>query len=282
VRASARVSVVVPSRDRPEGLTSCLGALARQDAEGLEVIVVDDGSRDRGAVSSAAAVLPGARVLRTSGAGPAAARNVGARAATGEVICFTDDDCEPEPGWARLLAERAGAAGAAAGRTVSPRGAGPTVRASQTITNHLQRASLERVGDTLRFSPTCNLACSRATITAVPFDESFPDAAGEDRDWCARAVAAGIPPAYVPGAVVVHRQQLDPAGFLRQQLRYGRGATRFRRRAPDRHLARPGFYAGLARAGFREGPRVGALVLAAQGATAAGILAERLATMRRR
>jgi glycosyltransferase involved in cell wall biosynthesis len=273
---TVRISVVVPTRDRVEHLGRCLHALAMQDAEGLEVVVVDDGSRDRGAVMSATARVPGARVMRTSGAGPAAARNLGARAATGEVICFTDDDCEPEPAWARLLGERARLAGAAAGRTVSPQGAVATVVASQAITNHLQLASLSPGGDRLGFSPTCNLACSRQAIAALPFDESFPDAAGEDRDWSARAVAAGMAPAFVPRAVVVHRQRLTPAGFLRQQVRYGRGASRFRRRASERRLARPAFYVALARAGFREGARVGALVLAAQGATAAGILAERL------
>ena len=109
------VSVVVPTRDRPESLRRCLGALRAQDLAELEVIVVDDGSRDRGAVEAAlAGAAPGVRLLRTPGRGPAAARNRGVRAATGEVVCFTDDDCEPEPGWARLLAGRSRVTGSAA------------------------------------------------------------------------------------------------------------------------------------------------------------------------
>ena len=113
-------SVVVPTRDRAAGLARCLDALAKQQVESLEVVVVDDGSRDRAALDEALERLPTARCLHTVGAGPAAARNLGARAATGDVVCFTDDDCEPAPGWAGLLATAAGETGVAAGRTVAP------------------------------------------------------------------------------------------------------------------------------------------------------------------
>ena len=44
--------------------------------------------------------------------------------------------------------------------------------------------------------------------------------------------------------------------------------------AAGRRLSRPGFYAGIIRRGFREGPAAGALVVAAQGLTGAGAAAE--------
>ncbi|HEX2128485.1 MAG TPA: glycosyltransferase family 2 protein, partial [Solirubrobacterales bacterium] len=84
-------SVVIPTRDRPTALRGCLVALAAQDAGGLDVVVVDDGSRDRHALDAVVAdALPDARVVRTPGRGPAAARNLGARAAEAEVVLFTD------------------------------------------------------------------------------------------------------------------------------------------------------------------------------------------------
>ncbi len=113
-------------------------------------------------------------------------------------------------------------------------------------------------------------------LAKLPFDESFPLAAGEDRDWSDRAAAAGLAPAYVPDAVVVHRQELTPRAFLRQQYAYGRGAARYRAAARGRRMAKPGFYGELVRGGFSTGPAVGAWVLAAQAATAAGVAAERL------
>jgi glycosyltransferase involved in cell wall biosynthesis len=273
------IAVVVPTRDRPEALGRCLGALASQDLDGIEVVVVDDGSRNRGAVEAVAAAH-GARLLRSPGRGPASARNLGAHASTREIVCFTDDDCEPSPAWARTLATAARAAPGrvAAGRTVSPRGAPAAVVASQAITNGLVAAS--RRSGSLGFAPTCNLAGERGTLTRLPFDPAYPDAAGEDRDWWARAIAAGIEARYEAEAVVVHRPQLDLGGFLRQQLRYGRGAARFRRGAGgERGFGSAGFYLGLVRGGFREGAAVGLLVLAAQVLTVVGLVLERVSLL---
>ena len=272
-------SVVIPTRDRPASLARCLAALTAQDAGELDLVVVDDGSRDRGAVEGAAQAA-GARIVRTPGRGPAAARNLGAHAAEGEVVLFCDDDCEPDPEWARLLtAAVSEATPVAAGRTVPAPGASAAVRASQAITNWLLISSLGP-GGRLGFAPTCNLACRRELAARVPFDEGFPDAAGEDRDWWARIAETGTGSAYVPEAVVVHRPDLTGRGFARQQFRYGRGAVRYRRAGAGRRLAGPRFYAGLVRAGFREGPGAGALVLAAQAITAAGVAAQRFGSRR--
>ncbi len=263
---------MIPTRDRPGPLGRLVAALAA-DADGLELVVVDDGSRARGPVAAAAGE---ARLLRTPGLGPAAARNLGARSAGGEVVCFIDDDCEPAPGWARTLAGAAGESGVAAGRTLAPPGAAAPVVASQAIVERLTLASLDPATGRLGFAPSCNLAVSREAVGRLPFDESFPSAAGEDRDWSDRAAAAGLAAAYVPEAVVVHHQRLGPGAFARQQYRYGRGATRFRARAADRRVAPASFYAGLVRRGFEDGPAVGGLVLAAQALTAAGVVAERV------
>jgi glycosyltransferase involved in cell wall biosynthesis len=265
------LSVVVPTRDRPQKLRGCLAALAGRH----EVVVVDDGSADRAAVADVvreAEALP----VRLDGRGPAAARNVGARVASGEVVCFTDDDCEPHEGWAEALAKPilAGQARCTAGRTTVASDASAADRAWQAIANHLQHQATEPGSSSPGFAPTCNLACSRSLLTELPFDESFPAAAGEDRDWSARAAENGAAPLFVPEAVVVHRPDLDARSFLRQQYRYGRGATRYRAASPSRDLGSPSFYAGLLRAGFTEGLGPGALVLAAQVATAAGAAIE--------
>jgi glycosyltransferase involved in cell wall biosynthesis len=273
------LSAVVPTRDRPAALARCLAALRAQSIGDLDLVVVDDGSRDRGPVSDVAAAA-GARLVRSPGRGPAAARNLGARACRGEVILFTDDDCEPRPDWAALLA---GALDdnvmVAAGRTDPPPDAGAAVSASQAITNRLLLASL-RPDRSLGFAPTCNLAATAGLLARIPFDEGFPDAAGEDRDWWARVGESGVASRYVSGAVVTHRPALRGRGLLRQQFRYGRGAVRYRRAGAGRGLGRPSLYAGMVRDGFRAGPAAGGLVVAAQLVTAAGALSERLGSGR--
>jgi glycosyltransferase involved in cell wall biosynthesis len=254
------ISVVVPTRDRPQALARCLAALARQRGPALEIVVVDDGS---GGVAAG-----GATVVRARGAGPAAARNLGARAASGNVICFTDDDCEPAPDWAQRLADACRESDAAAGTTVADRSAGRAAAASQLLTNALMASSLDAARNELRFAPTCNLACRAQTLRELPFDESFALAAGEDRDWCARLVASGATLRYVPQAIVSHCPQLGVSGLVRQQLRYGRGAVEFRDAGGT--LAGGGFYRTLAHDTLRAGPGTAALVAIAQASIAAG------------
>jgi glycosyltransferase involved in cell wall biosynthesis len=100
-----RISVVVPFRNAERHIERCLAALGRQepfDGE-YDVFAVDDGSSDRSAeiVRDFSAV----RLLRSVGAGPYAARNLGIRTSEGDVLAFTDADCEPAPDWIRQIAE---------------------------------------------------------------------------------------------------------------------------------------------------------------------------------
>ena len=272
-----RISVVVPTHERPDRLARCLTALAGQTVVSrLEVLVVDDGTRDPATVSSVAAPFGFVRVLSLGRQGPAAARNAGVRQATGSVICFTDDDCRPQPDWAERLARRiAGGADAVAGSTVNGAAGNPFAEASQIIANHLMvPAAAPAAG--LAFATSNNLACRADVARAVPFDERYRDAGGEDREWCGRLLDAGHVLAAEPGAVVFHDQELDLARFVDQQVRYGRGARRYRSdRASARRLEPPAFYLRLLHEGLRRGPATGALVAAAQVATAFGFAAER-------
>lgn len=276
---STAISVVVPTRDRPSALGRCLAGLASQDAP-LELVIVDDGRRELVDVGLARA-LGADSVVRSGGAGAARARNLGVRTARGEVVCFIDDDCIPRADWARRLAAVAAAVGVAAGATIAAPGAGSAALASHTIVEHLRRRSLDRASGRLGFAPSCNLAARRETLERLPFDESFPGAGGEDREWCARAAVAGLAPAYAPEAIVVHARDEGPGALLAQGYRYGRGGARHRREA-DLGLGSPAFYAALFRAGFAHGPRPGALLLAAQAATAFGVAVERIASRARR
>jgi glycosyltransferase involved in cell wall biosynthesis len=261
------LAVVVPTRDRPAALAACLSAVRAQDDAGpFEVVVVDDASADPGAVASVAAAAR-ARVVRGEGRGPAAARNLGARSTDAPLVCFTDDDCRPGPTWLAALDRRfTDGVEAVAGPTRNGRPDDPFAAASQTLTNHVTDWSHDPVADTVGFAPTSNLAVRRELLDRLPFDESFPLAAGEDRDWCARLAAADIPLAWEPSAWVAHHQDLSLRRFWRQQVRYGQGA----RHLPGASLHPPMFYVRLAGRGLGEGPAVAGLVVLAQVAVAVG------------
>ena len=84
------ISVIIPVFNSADYLRSTLEHLARSTVEPHEIIVVDDGSTDG---SAKAALELGAKVLSAGGrSGPARARNLGAKAATGEILFFLDAD----------------------------------------------------------------------------------------------------------------------------------------------------------------------------------------------
>jgi glycosyltransferase involved in cell wall biosynthesis len=84
------VSVIVPAYNSVGTLERCLAALQQSRLRPIEVIVVDDGSKD--ATRETASKFP-VTILSTGGRmGPAFARNVGANAATGDVLFFLDSD----------------------------------------------------------------------------------------------------------------------------------------------------------------------------------------------
>jgi mycofactocin glycosyltransferase len=216
------VTVVVPVRDRTDGVRRLLGAL-----DGLRVLVVDDGSADPAAV---AAVVEGAgaRLLRHERSrGPAAARNTGLAAATTPLVAFLDSDVVPEPGWLDpLLAALADpAVGLAAPRIVAL----PPVR------GWLGR--YEALRSSLDLGPDPALVVPRSRVAYVPsaamvvrraavgggFDERMPVA--EDVDLVLRLHAAGWRSRYEPAARVAHDHRTRPGQWWLRKAYYGTGAA---------------------------------------------------------
>ncbi len=261
-------TVVVPTRDRPEALRRCLAAVRSQRHVRLDIVVVDDGSRAAEQVTAIAKEFA-ARVVRLEGAGPAAARNAGARVVATERVLLLDDDCIPRAGWAAALVGDGTQLPRTviAGGVVPPPNAPVWLRASERLAVSAEEES--------GFFRTLNLSCGADVLRELSFDETFPGAAGEDRDWCFRAAAAGAVFVREPGAMVEHCAEMGARAFLLQQLRYGRAVHLLRRRGS--HVA----VRGRARRrglldGFSEGALVGAAMVVGQVVIAVGYLLERL------
>ena len=172
------VSVVVPTCDRPKELSRCVEAILGQNTtRSFEVVVVDDGrsTRVEAPLDARVTVVSGARL------GPAAARNSGIRAATGSLVCFTDDDCIPDELWLESAIAALESDPDAVGVE------GPTVCEPFD--------PLYRVGprnDRPGAFWTCNVAYRRDELLAIGgFDETFPHPFCEDRDLGARMSARG-------------------------------------------------------------------------------------------
>ena len=243
------VSVVVPTRDRMASLGATVEALRRQqDAEPFELIIVDDGSTDGTGAFLAALAAQGAIVhVIGGGRGAAAARNAGIGRAGGELIAFTDDDCEVPPDWVARLRQRLVQTGAAAvgGRVVAAPDAARPARISQAITNGIARALND--GSEAAFLTSNNVAYRAAALReAGLFDERFTGAGGEERELHARLRTRGERLVYAADIVVTHRPPMSWRDFLRQQAAYGRGARRYYRQrdtdSGERSRMGPGQY----------------------------------------
>ena len=215
-----RVSVVVIHFDQPVQLARTLAALARQDhpADRLEVLVVDDGS------PSEPEVPLGVRLLRQEDRGfrAAAARNLGAAHATGDVLCFLDADTVPEPGYVRALTrlpslapevvtvgrrEHADLAAAPADAPVEEAGPAHRLPAPQWLADGYaaSRDLLDADDRSYRFVISAVLACSRWLFDVVGgFGEDDDVYGGEDWEWAHRAWLAGAALAHVSEAVAWH------------------------------------------------------------------------------
>ena len=101
------ISVIVPVYNAEKYLTRCVNSILAQEPCNLEIILVDDGSRDGSPAlcDDFAARDPRVRVIHKANGGVSAARNDGIESARGEYIAFCDNDDHYAPGMlARLLA----------------------------------------------------------------------------------------------------------------------------------------------------------------------------------
>jgi GT2 family glycosyltransferase len=195
------VSVVVPTYCRDELLGRCLSALAAQRMRlgQIEIIVADDAGSPitrRLVEDFGGKCVVKIRYVAVGPAhGPAAARNCGWRAACGEFIAFTDDDCVPQADWIEKgVAAMIGAhAEAAAGQVMVPLPPNPT--------DYERDCAGLAHGEFV----TANCFCRRSVLEVVGgFDERFTVAWREDSDLQFTLLEHGFRIVRVGDAIVVH------------------------------------------------------------------------------
>jgi GT2 family glycosyltransferase len=169
------VTVIIPTRGRPEALKRCLKKLllhVNQHPECM-IIVSDDGE----ASETSAALgndFAGVHVVQGPRRGPAANRNCGAKHSSGHLIIFLDDDCIPDPNIIAAYQEAAlenPEIGVFEGR----------ITAEGTETGFADTAPSNETGGYLW---SCNFAIRRDLFTSIGgFDERYPFPGMEDVDF---------------------------------------------------------------------------------------------------
>jgi glycosyltransferase involved in cell wall biosynthesis len=222
------VTVVVPTRDRPEQLASCLESLRGALRDTDELVVVDSASIDAVAVG-AVATAAGARVVRCELPGVNRARNAGWRAGSSQVVLFTDDDVVVDSGWRDALADAVtatGEIGFVTGRILPPAGEQPSRDVAIKRDDLPVTYDATSVGN---LGHGASLAIRREVLERVGgWDEAMGTGgrfgAAPEHDLFDRCFAAGYVGRYEPTALAWHAQWRGPRRLLLLDLRYGYGA----------------------------------------------------------
>ena len=215
-----RVSVVVCAYNAERTIHRCLASLAALNYPDYEVILVNDGSRDR--TLEIAESYDFCRIISQPNKGLSVARNVGAEAASGEIVAYTDSDCVADPDWLNYLVAKMEVSNLAAcggpnfpppenalvPAVVAVAPGGPThVLISDEVAEHIAG---------------CNMAFAREVLMRLGGFDPVYRAAGDDVDICWRFQDAGFVIGFSPVAVVWHFRRNTVSAYCNQQRGYGK------------------------------------------------------------
>jgi glycosyltransferase involved in cell wall biosynthesis len=212
-----RLSVIVCTRNRARLIGPCLGSIERALSAAApveaQIVVVDNGSTDDTAATVAAWAAQASFPVKLEyepRPGIAGAHNCGFRAATGDLLVCTDDDCRLDANYIRnLLAHDAqdDALVLRGGRVEL----GDATDLPLTIKADLQPQHWSRVLRSARRENLgncfhgCNVSMRRALLDRVGlYDDAHFSTGAEDTDFIFRCYVAGIAIEYAPDLVVYH------------------------------------------------------------------------------
>ena len=233
-------SVVVPAYNGAAVIGRCLDALGSQScASGCyEIIVVDDGSTDAtaAAVDAWRSCHPEhlCRLVQQANAGPAAARNHGAREAEAPIVLFTDADCAAQPDWIERMAgafDQPDVAGAKGAYLSDQQGLVPRLVQAEYEDRYDRMAGQEQID----FIDTYSAGYRRSVfLENEGFDPIFTTASVEDQEFSFRLAQKGYRLIFVPEARVKHLHDASIAEYARRKYYIGYWKALLTRWHPER------------------------------------------------
>jgi glycosyltransferase involved in cell wall biosynthesis len=196
MNAAPAVSVVVPTVNRVALLDRCLRGLAGQEGVPFEVIVVGGDDPQIAAVAESWKGQLSLRFLRSVVPGAGVKRNVGWSVARAPIVAFTDDDCEPAPGWLKSIVS------AFTDPAIDLVQGAVAAHPDDGDVSGVFARTIEVSAPTQTY-PNANLAFRRTMLERVDgYDSTLR--AGEDTDLVWRVLESGSRAQFVPEALVWH------------------------------------------------------------------------------
>jgi len=210
------VTVIIPHYNDLKRLDQCLNAVMAQTypRDRFEVIVSDNNS-PVGIEAVAAVVGDRGRVIHApiKGAGPA--RNAGVKAASNEILAFTDSDCIPEKGWLEAGVKVLAGVDYVGGKVAVLTRPGITKSGAEAY-ECLFAFNNEKYVTQEGFSVTANMFCTK---TMFQKNGDFRSDVSEDTEWGLRAKDNGFRIAFARDAVVGHPAREDWEALRKKMVR---------------------------------------------------------------
>ena len=230
-----KISVVIPTYNRQGLLKKNIESLLKQDfsKNDYEILICDDGSTDQteSVVKDFidANKLPSIRYFKQKNQGPAAVRNLGIKNATGEIVAFTDDDCEADHDWLseiyKTFAKDPNIIGVG----------GVTYSIPSQITPFTHQVENKEPWS----FPTCNIAYSKKLLDEIGgFDRQFPFT-NEDADISWRIESRGQV-VHNPNMKILHAPR--PSSFIKElrAIRFLGSEFVLQKKMPEEYKKRKG------------------------------------------
>jgi O-antigen biosynthesis protein len=233
-RTWPRVSVVICAYNAADTLEGCLASLEQLTYPDYEIVLVNDGSRDR--TSEIGHRCPRVRVIDIPNGGLSAARNVGLAAATGDIVAYTDADVSVDRDWLTFLVQPflTSEVVASGGPNVVPPDDPPMAQSIARAPGGPTHVLLD--DRTAEHVPGCNMAFRREALLAIGGFNPVYLRAGDDVDVCWRLQARGWKIGFAAAALVWHHHRSSVKAYWRQQVGYGEGETWLMAHHPDKFL----------------------------------------------
>lgn len=234
-------AIVIPAYIRNEFDVFCLkrliNTLQNQTVKPDHIIVVDDNSPIAYTIDSNIELL-----MLDKNHGPARARNMGmdiALSLNNDVILFTDVDCIPAINWVEEMVRAFHAKPSCNLVSGNTKSHNKTWLGLYHEINGTLNGRVFKKQNNLLYGPTCNLSISRRVAELLRFNEDFPNAAGEDIEFCFRALHSNFKIAFCEKAIINHdfgygkNPYHNLKKFCRQFSRYGMGERVLLQKIPD-------------------------------------------------
>jgi len=222
----APLSVVVPTRDRPEQLETCLLALNHVLGPADEIVIADSASTDDRTAKLAETFS--ATYVRCDEPGASRARNAGWRRARHDLITFVDDDVHVQEGWADALVRSAHEHPDAA--YIATKIGHPPSEFQQALMIEPDRFWID-ASTPVPIGHSASVLVRRMVLTQLDgFDEALGAGgrfyAAEDQDLFDRIFADGLKGLYEPDAFAIHQawRSRDDVRVVERAYGFGTGA----------------------------------------------------------